>query len=101
MAKVTHEMRKTIYEMWRTGASKKDISEHLKLNVNTIRNELCKGYNGQIYPGGRPVYDPELAERCSNSHGRQAHREQMMRMVSAPPSICPGDDMGEASAQDD
>ena len=101
MAQVTHEMRKTIYEMWRTGASKKDISEHLKLNVNTIRNELCKGYNGQIYSGGRPVYDPELAERCSNSHGRQAHREQMMRMVSAPPSICPGDDMGEASAQDD
>ena len=26
MAKVTHEMRKTIYEMWRTGASKKDLS---------------------------------------------------------------------------
>ena len=71
------------------------------LNVNTIRNELCKGYNGQIYPGGRPVYDPELAERCSNSHGRQAHREQMMRIASAPPSICTGDDMGGASARDD
>ena len=101
MAKVTHEMRKIIYEMWRTGASKKAISEHLDLNVNTIRNELCKGYNGQIYPGGRPVYDTDLAERCSNSHGRQAYREQMMRIACAEPSICPTDDTCKASALDD
>ena len=60
-----------------------------------------KGYNGQIYPGGRPVYDPDLAERCSNSHGRQAYREQMMRIACAEPSICPTDDTCKASALDD
>ena len=46
---ITDAMRQRIYEMWIAGYA------------HTVKSELERGYTGDIYIGGRKVYDPDRA----------------------------------------
>lgn len=58
---ITDAMRQRIYEMWIAGYKVANIAEDLGVTHHTITNELKRGYTGDIYIGGRKVYDPERA----------------------------------------
>lgn len=75
MTKITQRERQIIFQMWKDGATQKEITEVLHVSLNTLRSELFKGFTGQRYIGGRRIYDPELAERNSGPIGRANHRK--------------------------
>lgn len=54
-------MRQRIYEMWIAGYKVANIAADLGVNDHTVKSELERGYTGDIYIGGRKVYDPDRA----------------------------------------
>ena len=58
---ITDAMRQRIYEMWIAGYKVANIAADLGVNDHTVKSELERGYTGDIYIGGRKVYDPERA----------------------------------------
>ncbi len=58
---ITDAMRQRIYEMWIAGYKTAQIAEDLEVSFHTVESELKRGYTGDIYIGGRKVYDPERA----------------------------------------
>lgn len=58
---ITDAMRQRIYEMWIAGYKVANIAADLGVNAHTVKSELERGYTGDIYIGGRKVYDPDRA----------------------------------------
>ena len=58
---ITYAMRQRIYEMWIAGYKVANIAADLGVNAHTVKSELERGYTGDIYIGGRKVYDPDRA----------------------------------------
>ena len=88
MTKITQRERQIIFQMWKDGATQKEITDALHVSLNTVRSELFKGFTGERYIGGRRIYDPELAERNSGPIGRANRRkllsEQKAGRISPP-----------------
>ena len=74
MAKITMKEREIIYEMWTHGSTQKEIAEAIHVSPSTLRNEMFKGFTGEIYMGGRRVYDPLLHVRNSVTVGISSYR---------------------------
>ena len=55
------QMRQRIYEMWIAGYKVANIAADIGVNDHTVKSELERGYTGDIYIGGRKVYDPDRA----------------------------------------
>lgn len=58
---ITDAMRQRIYEMWISGYKVANIAADIGVNAHTVKSELERGYTGDIYIGGRKVYDPDRA----------------------------------------
>ena len=60
---ITDAMRQRIYEMWIAGYKVANTSQPTSdvCNAHTVKSELERGYTGDIYIGGRKVYDPDGA----------------------------------------
>lgn len=58
---LTDAMRQRIYEMWISGYKVANIAADIGVNAHTVKSELERGYTGDIYIGGRKVYDPDRA----------------------------------------
>lgn len=83
MNRITDEMREKIYEMWTSGYSKHAIAEEIGVTETTMRTELWKGFTGDLYVGGREVYDPKRASLASGKSGRARIRTGHM----LPPTV--------------
>lgn len=77
MVKIRKKERQIIYKMWSSGSTQKEIADYLKISSSALRSELWKGFNGEVYLGGRRVYDPDLADRYSGISGRAAYRKEI------------------------
>ncbi|HIX89954.1 MAG TPA: helix-turn-helix domain-containing protein [Candidatus Agathobaculum pullicola] len=87
MTKITQRERQIIFQMWKDGATQKEIAEAIKVSPSALRSEMSKGYTGERYIGGRRVYDPMRAELCSGPMGRPHRKllaEQEAGRISPP-----------------
>ena len=85
MIKITQKERQVIYQMWKDGATQKEIAKAIKVSPSALRSEMSKGYTGERYIGGRRVYDPMRAELCSGPMGRPRRKLLAEQEVSHNP----------------
>lgn len=60
---LTFSDREWIEQLWRDGATQKEIAQKLGVHYTTVYEELKRGENGLSYADHRMAYSADLAQR--------------------------------------
>lgn len=74
---LTFSDREWIEQLWRDGATQKEIAQKLGVHYTTVYEELKRGENGLSYADHRMAYSADLAQRVFlgnlKKRGRRKH----------------------------
>lgn len=77
---LTFDDRKRIEQLWRDGATPKEIAEKLGVHFTTVYAELKRGNNGRTYEDYRSVYDATLAQKVFKDKLKKRGRKQAVQL---------------------